>query len=222
MSYDDTQDTTSTEHADDSAGVPALGGGDDFDPSLIASDGARSNGRSVAIFGGLLTVFAVVIWFVFFRGAPESAQGGMAPNDGGSQIKQFLDSGNINIMKQTLKETEKIVKQFRAYPGRTQVPLTALRTNPFRELAPRSDEPATASSSRDDEHEQELHKQASDAVAELKVQSIIRGSKYRACMINNTLYKEGQQVGILRIDQIGANAIVVSSGKYRYEVLMQK
>jgi hypothetical protein len=222
MSYDDNQDTTSGEHAEDGAGVPALGGGDEFDPSLIATDGKRSNSRSVAIFGGLLTVLAVIIYFVYFRGAPESAQAGMAPNDGGSQIKQFLDSGNINIMKQTLRETEKIVRQFRAYPGRSQVPLTALHTNPFRELAPRTDDPVTANSSRDDEHEQELHKQATDAVAELKVQSIIRGSKYRACMINNTLYKEGQQVGILRIDKINTNSIVVSSGRYRFEVPMQK
>ncbi|HSZ58174.1 MAG TPA: hypothetical protein VK797_21095 [Tepidisphaeraceae bacterium] len=222
MSYDDTQDTTSSEHADDGAGVPALGGGDEFDPTLVAGDLPKSNNRSLAILGGLLTVAAIVIWFVYFRGAPESAQGAMAPNDGGSQIKQFLDSGNINIMKQTLKETEKIVKQFRSYPGRTQIPLASLRSNPFRELAPKADQPVTANSSKDDEKEQELHKQAADAVAEIKVQSIIRGSKYRACMINNTLYKEGQQIGILRIDRITANAIVVSSGKYRFEVPMEK
>lgn len=221
MSYDDTQDTTSSGH-DEDTGVPALGGGDEFDPSLIAGDAPKSNNRSLAILGGLLTVAAVVIWFVYFRGAPESAQAGMAPNDGGSQIKQFLDSGNINIMKQTLKETEKIVKQFRSDPGRAQVPLAALRSNPFRELAPKTDQPVTANSSKDDEKEQELHKQASDAAAEIKVQSIIRGSKYRACMINNTLYKEGQQVGMLTIDHIGPKSIVVSTGKYRFEILMEK
>jgi hypothetical protein len=221
MSYDDTQDTTSADHTDDGTGLPAIGGGDEFDPSLVAAGDGKKNGRSMAILGGLLTVAAIVIWFSFFRGAPDTAQGGMTPNDGGSQIKQFLDSGNINIMKQTLKETEKIVKQFRAYPGRTQVPLTALRSNPFRELAPKADEPVTANS-HDDEKEQELHKQATDAAAELKVQSIIRGSKYRACMINNTLYKEGQQVGILKIEKINTNTVVVSSGKYRFEVQMQK
>ena len=220
MSYDDTQETTSSGH-DEDTGVPALGGGDDFDPSLVG-EAPKSSNRSLAILGGLLTVAAVVIWFVYFRGAPESAQAGMAPNDGGSQIKQFLDSGNINIMKQTLKETEKIVKQFRSDPGRAQVPLASLRSNPFRELAPKADQPVTANSSKDDEKEQELHKQATEAAAELKVQSIIRGSRYRACMINNTLYKEGTQVGILKIDHIGANSIVVSSGRYRFEIAMEK
>jgi hypothetical protein len=221
MSYDDTQNTTSTGQSDDGAGLPAISG-DEFDPSLVAGDTKKSSGKSMAVLGIALTVGAVVVWFTFFRGSPESAQAGMAPSDGGSQIKQFLDSGNINIMKQTLKETEKIVKQFRAYPGRTQVPLAALHTNPFRELPPKTDEPVTATSSRDDEHEQELHKQATDAAADLKVQSIIRGSKYRACLINNTLYKEGQQVGMFKIDQINPSTVVISTGKYRFELPIQK
>ena len=225
MSYDETQDTTTPgEHAaDDSSGLPAYSQGDDFDPSMVGGDtGKKANGRSMAVLGGLLTVAVVVIWFIYFRGGPDSAQAGMAPSDGGSQIKQFLDSGNINMMKQTLKETEKIVRQFRTYPGRTQVPLASLHTNPFRELAPKADQPITATSSKDDEKEQELHKQASDAAGDLKIQSIVRGTRYRACMINNTLYKEGQQVGILKIEQIGTNTVVVSSGRYRFEVQMQK
>ena len=61
-----------------------------------------------------------------------------------------------------------------------------------------------------------------DAVSELHIQSIIRGTKYKACMINNTLYQEGQQVGILKIEQINNGAVIVSSGKYRFEVKMQK
>jgi hypothetical protein len=221
MSYDDTQNPNPTGQSDDGAGLPAISG-DEFDPSLVAGDAKKSGSKSLVILGVLLTVGAVVVWFSFFRGSPESAQAGMAPSDGGGQIKQFLDSGNINLMKQTLKETEKIVSQFRANRGKTQIPLASLHTNPFRELPPKTDEPVTANSSKDDEHEQELHKQATDAAADLKVQSIIRGSRYRACMINNTLYKEGQQLGMFKIEQINPATVVISTGKYRFELPIQK
>jgi len=88
------------------------------------------------------------------------------------------------------------------------------------EVSPKGDEPVT--SNKDAEREEELHKQALDAVAELKVQSIMRGTKYSSCMINNTLYHEGQQIGVLKIEQIAPNTVIVSSGKYRFEVKMQK
>lgn len=225
MNFETTQESSENPGgtpADPTSGEGVSGGGEgDFDPSF-AGEGAKSGGgsRGVAALGGLAVVAAVVVWFMFFRTGPQSAQAGMSPNDGGSQIKQFLDSGNINMMKQTLKETEKIVKQFRSYPGRTQIPLEQLRTNPFRELAPKADAPVA--SNKDAEREEELHKQAMDAVAELKVQSIMRGSKYSTCMINNTLYREGQQVGVLKIEQITTNTVIVSSGRYRFEVKMQK
>jgi hypothetical protein len=194
-------------------------GGTEFDPAFF-SDSPKPNKNSMAIIGGLLVIGAITIWFMYFRGGPASAQGGMAPSDGGSQIKQFLDSGNINMMKQTLKETEKIVKQFRSYPGKTQVPIESLHTNPFRELEPKA-QAAVITTNRDAERAEELHKQAIAAVAELHLQSIVRGSKVRACMINNTLYREGQQIGILKIDQVATNTVILSSGQYRFEVKMK-
>jgi len=221
MNFDPTQEPTESE----SAPAPGLqadgeGGGEgEFDPNLVAG-GGKSGKRGLTIVGGLALAGAVVVWFMYFRTGPQSAQAGMSPNDGGSQIKQFLDSGNINMMKQTLKETEKIVKQFRSYPGRTQIPLESLHTNPFRELTTKTEGPAL--SNKDAEREEELHKQALDAVAELKVQSIMRGSKYSSCMVNNTLYREGQQIGVLKVEQILTNTVIVSSGKYRFEVKMQK
>ena len=126
------------------------------------------------------------------------------------------------MMKQTLKETEKIVKQFRTYPGKTQVPLEQLHTNPFRELPPKTDDTGVVVNNRDAEKAEELHKQAIAAVAEVKLQSIVRGSKVRACMVNNTLYKEGQQIGILKIEQVTTNSVIVSSGQYRFEIKMKE
>jgi len=148
MSFDSTQED-SAESIPSVEVQPDEDNGEGFDSSF-AGGGTKSGNRGLVILGGLILIGAVSVWFVYFRGGPQSAQAGMAPSDGGSQIKQFLDSGNINMMKQTLKETEKIVKQFRAYPGKTQVPLESLHTNPFRELEPKANEP-TAANSRDAE-----------------------------------------------------------------------
>jgi hypothetical protein len=218
MSFDDQQDNSEESHPSVEVQLDQSDGAD-FDSSFAAG-GPKSGKTGMGILAGLILVGVVAVWFVYFRNGPQSAQGGLSPSDGGSQIKQFLDSGNINLMKQTLKETEKIVKQFRAYPGKTQVPLESLHTNPFRELEPKTDEPAVATN-HDAERAEELHKQAIAAVAELHLQSIVRSSKVHACMINNSLYREGQQIGILKIEQVSTNAVVVSSGQYRFEIKMQ-
>ena len=222
MSYDETQDQ---------AQQPTGGGIDDqsphdeanvdFDPAFV-SEGKKPLNRSVVMFGGLVVLGALVIWFMYFRGGPQAAQGGTNAADAGAQIRSFLGSDNIQMMKQTLRETEKIVNQFRHNdPTKTQIPLVALRSNPFRELPPKTDDPGPVRSG-DDEREEEAHKQILNAVGELHLQSIIHGGKYRACMINNTLYKEGQQIGILKIEQVTAANVVVSGGKYRFELKMQK
>lgn len=64
------------------------------------------------------------------------------------------------------------------------------------------------------------HKQVVEAVSNLHLQSIVQGGKYRACMINNTLYREGQQVGIFTLQKVGDGAVVVESGRYRFELRM--
>ena len=58
-------------------------------------------------------------------------------------------------------------------------------------------------------------------MADLHLQSIVRGGKYHACMINNTLYQEGQQVGMFTVQQVGAATVVLECGKYRFELKMQ-
>src|SRR4029079_14784285 len=49
-------------------------------------------------------------------------------------IQTFLASGpgGMKMMAEMLKDTEKVVKQFNDYPSVTQVPLSALQTNPFK------------------------------------------------------------------------------------------
>lgn len=191
--------------------------GDEFAGDADLGVVTKNPNSKVYLLVGLAVVAVAVIWFMFFRGSPPAAQAAI-PADGGTDIKQFLDSGNINLMKQTLKDTEKVVQQFRTYPAQTQVPLSSLHSNPFRELPPKGEQTARNFGEDDDGRD---HAKIVTAVADLHLQSIVRGGKYRACMINNTLYQEGQQVGMFTVQQVGTATVVLECGKYRFELKMQ-
>ncbi|HEY2587381.1 MAG TPA: hypothetical protein VGI81_16675 [Tepidisphaeraceae bacterium] len=210
MNFDQTNDPTQDAAASPSEPQPE---GEFLDEAALAGGGGKKSPGSMYVLGGLAAVGAAVVWFMFFRGAPQAAQ---AAPTGAPDIKQFLDNENIALMKQTLKDTEKVVQQFRAYPAQTQVPLASLKSNPFRELAPKADAPVA----RNDDEAKE-HAKIVSAVAELHLQSIMRGGKYKACMINNTLYKQGEQIGMFTLQEVSANTVVIESGKYRFELKMQ-
>src|SRR5678815_2075191 len=112
-------------------------------------------------------------------------------------INTFLTSGpdGIKMMHSMLKDTEKVVKQFLEYPSVTQIPLSNLHTNPFQAKAPKADgkpaDPDEKALERQREQEKLAARKASE---ELKLQSIIYSGARKACMINGTLYKEGEQV----------------------------
>jgi hypothetical protein len=56
----------------------------------------------------------------------------------------------------------------------------------------------------------------------LQLQSIVHSGSRKACMINNTLYAEGQQVDQFTIEKIEASRVIVKSGAYRFELKMQR
>ena len=60
------------------------------------------------------------------------------------------------------------------------------------------------------------------AVQELQLQSVMHSDAMQACMIDNTLYREGQQVGGFTVEKINPNAVIVKNGAYRFELRMQQ
>ena len=60
------------------------------------------------------------------------------------------------------------------------------------------------------------------AARTLQVQSIIRGTTRRACLINGKLYFEGQTVDSFTIKTISADAVIVSSGAFKFELRLRK
>ena len=69
---------------------------------------------------------------------------------------------------------------------------------------------------------EQLSKQALKAVQAMNLQSIIHSGSRKACMINNTLYMEGQQADQFIIEKITPSGVVVKVGVYRFELKMQK
>ena len=217
MSYDETQEQ---QPADDqpatSEDIPTDDTSMEFDPAYVAG-GKKPMNKQAVLLAGVLVAGAVGIWFMYFHKGPDAASA-TVDDSKYEQVANF-DAGKIDLMKQTLKDTERVVQQFRSYPGRTQVPLTNLHGNPFRELVPKDDKPVAVAVNGDKEEELR-HKKVTLAVADLKLQSIIKG-KQPACMINNTFYRKGDQIGDLVVEQIASGAVIVRGEKWRFELKIQ-
>ncbi len=181
--------------------------------------------RSTLLLGGLLLIGACAVYFLYIKGGPSSAEAaGDDAATASATISQFLSAGgeNIKLMETMLRGTEKVVRQFQAYPSAAQVPLAELRTNPFRHEAPAATEAVTAAIGEEASRRQRAEEREAvlKAVQGLALQSILHGGDRSACMINNTLYGEGEAVGSFTIERISGDAVVVKSGSYRFELRM--
>jgi len=225
MAYDETQDQSQGGDGGASNAQEAL---NDADPAFISGDtGKKGPPKSALLLVGLLVLGAGVVYFVYFHNGPSSAQGGASSREAGATIDQFLkvDSGNIILMKQTLKDSEKVVDQFLSYPGKKQVPLGDLKNNPFREMAPKADAPPPLPSDPNAKRLEQERRNAADAFQLLHLQSIINGSKRRACMISNKFVREGQDIEGFVVKQIAGNTVELRWSKepsIKYELQMKQ
>lgn len=174
---------------------------------------------------GVLAACGAVLFFMYLRNGPQSANGAEASaSPAGSVVSDFLShgEGHVKSMWQALHNTDKFVDKFRTYSSRPQVPLTGLRTNPFRQTEAHAEtpvahpEPAESESAAHRRREQE-RADAAKAAESLQLQSVLRGPR-NACLINNTLYQQGQQVDGFVVEQITANSVIVRNGPYRFEL----
>lgn len=178
--------------------------------------------RTMLIVLGVVLAGAA-IFYVTKKSGSASAKGEDQSVAAKQAIDQFLTSGNDNVraMQVMLHNTEKLVQRFSTFPNASQVPLADLHTNPFRLKA------AAAKTNVDDDaaakKKQEEERQAAlKAVQTLQLQSIVYGDARRACMINGELLQEGQELGTFTVEKIRAEAVVVKTGVYRFELRLQK
>jgi len=171
---------------------------------------------------GVLLACGGVLAFMYLRNSPRSA--GAVPLGAGNAglVDQFLGDGDehVKIMQKALGHTDNIVKEFRSYPSRPQVPLSGLSTNPFRQAGVKVSVVDTESEGAAKRRREQERADVLNAAETLQLQSVLHGPR-SACLINNTLVVQGEQVEGFTIEQIGIDSVIVRKGTYRFELKMK-
>ncbi len=197
-----------------------LAGGSETE--FVVNEEKKPATQGLIFLADLIVIAVGGTYFMYQRQGPSTAAAATPEAQKAEQtIKSFLNTGpdGIKMMQTMLKDTEKVVKQFLEYPSLTQVPLSSLNTNPFKsgdeKAAAQDRDPTEEELARKREEEKLAATRASEA---LKLQSIIYSGSRKACMINNTLYKEGEQIEQFTIEKIEPGRVIVKTGQYRFEL----
>lgn len=208
------------------------GPGDDLSGVLGAQDTTFVSSEKKPLNTGTLVMAGFILaaglgtYVMYTRSAP--ANTAPTPEAAAAQttITAFLsnDKANATKMRDLLINTEKAVEQFRASPGKKQIPVEELQTNPFSLEGDKDGE--DAGDTRTDEvtakkREAEQRAALLKAAQSLNLQFVVTGRK-KSCLINNARYVEGQTVGEFTIESIGANSVVVRKDDARFELKMKK
>jgi len=223
----------SSEHNDTQGQGEAGGGSDDLSSALagggetefVTTEEKKPANQQLLYLLLLVVIGGGVTFYMYKRQGPESAAANATPEAAKATqtINSFLTSGpnGIKAMQAMLKDTEKVVQQFNDYPSVKQTPLADLHTNPFR-FAPAktgNESPDAEALKKKHEEEKQAAIRASDG---LQLQTIITSGSRKACMINNTLYTEGQQVDQFTVETIEKGRVIVKTGPYRFALTMQR
>lgn len=228
------QSDTDGDAAGDDEGLKEALSAPDESEYITEGDGAKK--PSPMVMAGLVLAVLGGGYLWYSRSGPSSAAAAAPGEDAAAQtVTKFLDGGtaNVQMMEKMLRDTEKVVQQFLNYPSMKQVPLGELHTNPFRFHPPQiegalpNESEALAKKRREEERQAVIK-----AVGALNLQSVIHSGSRKACMIDNTLYTEGEQLGgsddlssgaqAFIVERINPGSVIVKSGVYRFELRMQK
>lgn len=221
----DLEDSTSDTGLTDAMSSPP--GGDDF---LVDSPGEGKAKPDPKLISALvLAVLCGGGWLAYQHlGGPKpataSAIAAVSVNDGAKKtIAEFLSAGGKDLaaMEKMLRDTEMVVRQFTEYPSMTQVPLSELRTNPFRSApAPEEQTPAVeVKRQRDDQRQRALK-----AVGELEIESIMIGRNGRSgtAIINGKFVRPGDTVDGFTVEDIRPGSVIVKDDTFRFELRLSK
>jgi len=209
--------------SDDESGSNDLSGTLSESEFSFVADEKPSRGSGSVILFALVIATAGATYFMYWKTGPQSAVAATNESkEATTTIKTFLTEGHVSLkaMEEMRRNTEKVVERFTNYPSMTQVPLADLKSNPFRML------PSTPTADASEATERRLREQMREttikAVQSLALQSVIVSDVRSACMINNTLFTEGQQVDIFVIEKIVKNAVIVQANGFRFELKMTR
>src|ERR1041385_2717285 len=139
----ESENSDAVENTSDEAANYSEGEGDGSE-LVLASDSDGGPGRTAGLMLVMFLIIGVgVIYFMRMKTGPKSASAASVESVAAKEtINKFLTDGggDINPMKTLLKETEKVVEQFTAYPTLTQVQVEELTTNPFQYKQAKADD----------------------------------------------------------------------------------
>jgi hypothetical protein len=144
-----------------------------------------------------------------------------------NSIQQFLagGSGSVEEMKNLLADSEQITDKFSTYSENRQVPLDALKTNPF--FMEMGEEPAPAPAPRIDLSRQQAEarlrelERLKSAAQRHQVQTIFFGRNPTA-MIDGKICQVGNKLGEFIITAIRADAVVINGGGQDFELRLKQ
>ena len=132
-------------------------------------------------------------------------------------VTNYLNGGKENRAELLgmLSSTDKLMQRCLADPDGAQISLSKLRSDPLG-VAPVVQ---SAASNAAQAHETDGARVAMlQQIEKLQVQSIVSSGERPACMIDNRLYREGEQIDDFTIERIDQSEVVVRNGDYRFEL----
>jgi hypothetical protein len=186
--------------------------------NFVTGETKKPMNKTTLILLGIIALGGGGLFLMHLRTGPQSAAA--SNNDAAKKtINQFLSGGpqNIKLMEMSLKDTEKVVQEFN-HPNVKQVPLAGLAMNPFRVTSGQNDDDDPVAKRKLAEQRQTVLK----SYQTLQLQSIMYGDKNRSCLINNTLYREGQTVNGFTVEKITKDIVTVKQDAWRFDLKMAK
>ena len=228
MEHDQDQQDQQAGGADDGATGDGVGGSGDLTDVLgegqeagFVSDEKKPLSTATVIMAGFLLACGAGTYLMYNRSAKAGAQPSAEAAAAQTTITEFLsdDKENVNKMKDLLENTGKAVDQFKASPGKRQVPLVDLRTNPFRfadeDGKAKPDENVDSLTAK--KRQEEARAATLKAAQGLKLTFVMSG-KQKSCMINNAVYREGEAVGGFTVEQINPDSVIVRKDEQKFKI----
>jgi len=125
-------------------------------------------------------------------------------------LKKLVNKEEQDQAKNLFKDTTEMVQAFYEYPAKQQVAVDELQKNPFCHAAEKKEETGKVDEKALQREKERLLREAQTKLGQLKLQSILKGTKGATCLINGEIYKAGQPVGeIFTIKAIEDNKVIL-------------
>lgn len=217
---------------DDGQQMPLnLGGGDEFNPGLIDAPGLDGSRKGVPGLALVLVIILAVgggtLWAMRMTGssaAPADETAASAELKIDEALKKLAAAGpeGSNLARGSIEalfqDADQVVSLFANDPVKNQVAVEELAKNPF--ALPEADEsPKEAAPDVAALNRQARLKQLQEELTELKVQSVLTGSKSLA-VVSGKVVRVGDKIGSFTVKAIAANGLTLTAEGQSFDLAL--